>query len=176
MQNRHRSIRITELKRMLEGLKSLYMTGFSCLWRNSRPFAAPRRIFTLVNQGKAPPYSALHQTVLILLPRSMYSYTRSLSSSSQQYPTKFTRCGCFNWPRIITSACRISKKRLLLVLWFHSYISCYNSWNVIHWYADGEEIITSHSLWPCPPSRFKALTATGWSFKPVLRLSSTKPL
>jgi hypothetical protein len=125
MQNRHRSIRITELKRMLEGLKSLYMTGFSCLWRNSRPFAAPRRIFTLVNQGKAPPYSALHQTVLILLPRSMYSYTRSLSSSSQQYPTKFTRCGCFNWPRIITSACRISKKRLLLVLWFHSYISCY---------------------------------------------------
>lgn len=141
MQNRHRSIQITELKRMLEGLKSLYMTGFSCLWRNSRPFAAPSRIFTLVNQGKAPPYSAFapnsnhivsnlhlynnHFSILYgfglltnslwnkwssRLPRSMYSYTRSLSSSSKQYPTKFTRCGCFNWPRIITSACRISKK------------------------------------------------------------------
>ncbi|KAH0919369.1 hypothetical protein HID58_027029, partial [Brassica napus] len=39
--------------------------------RKSRPLAAPSRIFTLVNQGKAPPYSALHQTVLISLPFSM---------------------------------------------------------------------------------------------------------
>ncbi|ANM58676.1 unnamed protein product [Arabidopsis thaliana] len=75
MQNRHRSIRITELKRMLEGLKSL----------NSRPFAAPRRIFTLVNQGKAPPYSALHQTVLILWRRNHYQpLSMALSTFSFQ--------------------------------------------------------------------------------------------
>lgn len=37
-------------------------------------------------------------------------------------------------------------------------------------------LITSHSLWPCMPSKSRSLTATGWAFKPGLSLSSTNPL
>lgn len=40
------------------------------------------------------------------LPRGIYSYTRSLCSSSQQYPINFTKCGCLNCPRNITSVCK----------------------------------------------------------------------
>ena len=37
-------------------------------------------------------------------------------------------------------------------------------------------MITSHSRWPCLPSKSRILTATDWGFKPDLSLSSIKPL
>lgn len=41
----------TESSKMLEDLKSLYMTGFSSPWRKARPLAASTAILILVNHG-----------------------------------------------------------------------------------------------------------------------------
>jgi len=47
---------LTESSKMLEALKSLYMTGFSDSWRKARPFAAPTAIFVLADHGNDTEY------------------------------------------------------------------------------------------------------------------------
>ncbi|KAK2990148.1 hypothetical protein RJ640_008412 [Escallonia rubra] len=61
---------ITESNRMLEALKSLYITGFSSPWRKARPFAAPTAIFILVNHGKeivSPCHVFINQKPVLIL-------------------------------------------------------------------------------------------------------------
>ena len=48
-------IRLTESRRILEALKSLYMTSLGKPCRNARPRAAPITILILRSQGKGSP-------------------------------------------------------------------------------------------------------------------------
>lgn len=50
----------TESSRMLEVLKSLYMTGFSAPCRKASPLAAPIAIFNLVPHGNDIEIPAIH--------------------------------------------------------------------------------------------------------------------
>lgn len=50
---------LTESNRMLEALKSLYMTGFSAPWRKARPLAAPTAIFILDDHGSDAEYPVI---------------------------------------------------------------------------------------------------------------------
>ena len=80
------------------------------------------------------------------LPRVMNSYTRSLWSSSLQYPISLTRFGWWSCPRKSTSACINQTIK-------HSK----NFQNVLN---KVNLTLTTHSLWPWRPSGFKLLTAT----------------
>ena len=55
---------LTESNKMFEALKSLYITGFSASCRKARPFAAPRAIFILVDQGNETEYPGIPEILV----------------------------------------------------------------------------------------------------------------
>ena len=57
--------KLTESSKMLEALKSRYITGFSASWRKARPFAAPSAIFILVDHGSDTEYPEIKNNILI---------------------------------------------------------------------------------------------------------------
>uniref|UniRef100_A0A7C9ADC0 Uncharacterized protein n=1 Tax=Opuntia streptacantha TaxID=393608 RepID=A0A7C9ADC0_OPUST len=86
-----------ESSKMFDVLKSRYMIGRSKPCRKASPFAASRAIFNLLNQVRVE--DILRKRCFSRQPDAMYSYAKSLCSSSQQYPTSFTRLGWLSCPK-----------------------------------------------------------------------------
>jgi len=130
-------MKLTESRRIFEGLKSLYIMAFSKLWRKWSPLAAPIIIVSLVSQESgrtfAPPAQAKIKCIdqekrpinfpkfllthchllpnrwLSKLPQGINSYTRNSLLSSLPNPNNLTRLGWESLPKKLTSDCTKTK-------------------------------------------------------------------